>query len=418
MALDTAFDPFGDLIYGEAYAPLYENVYYEHYGFHGGRGGAKSHAVAEALVKWSHEGYERVVCGRQFQISIKDSVKELIESKIRKFGLQAYFKTTNNEIEHLITGSRFTFVGMDRNPESVKSLEGATVFWGEEAQTFTKRSIELIVPTVRSAGSRLIWTWNPRFRTDEIDVQLRGPVPPENSLVVHVGKEDNPFWYRTRLESERRRSRRANPKRYAHIWEGAYDENPDAAVFTNWRCDRIDVPDKIAPRFGLDFGFSSDPNALVKVYVIEPWDLGREDDELGIIYVAQESVGYHVANRNLPTLMEQVTEVRNYSITADSARPETIEELQNQGFSVYGAKKGAGSVKNGINFMQGYEIVVSPDCPTTLNEVQHYQWMLDANDKPLPKPAEDQQDHCLDGIRYAVEDLSRTGPAGDGVDYV
>lgn len=393
---------------------------YEHYAFFGGRGGAKSHGVGEATVALSCRSEERVVCGRQYQNSIKDSVKELLEKKIYSMGMAAYFKSTDRELINVSTGSRFSFLGMDRNPESAKSLEGATFFWGEEAQTFTRRSVELIVPTIRAAGSRMAWTWNPRFRTDEVDSMFRGPHPPENSYIRNVSWRDNPWFYRTRMPSEFRRSKLAKPKRHAHIWEGGYDENPDAAIFDNWAIGRpYVIPDKCIPRYGMDFGFGSDPNAVVKVYVIEPEDLGLDPDfYIGFIYIAAESVGYKVANKDLPALMDAVPGIREWNITADSARPETIDYVNSKGFNVFGSIKGAGSVKNGINFMQGYQILVDPDCPVTAEEIKNYMWKLDPNDKPLPMPAEYQQDHCIDGVRYAIEDLTRDDYQGGGVDYV
>lgn len=408
----------------EAYIPLWTGrtadiPVIEHYAFYGGRGGAKSHSIGEAISALSCQRTERVVCGRQFQTSIKDSVKELLEQKIHGLNMSVYFKVTEREIVNLATGSRMSFIGMDRNPESAKSLEGATIFWGEEAQTFTKRSVELIIPTIRAPGSRMVWSWNPRDLKDEVDAMFRGPVLPEASYIKEVSWRDNPYFFRTRMPSEYRRSMKANPKRHTHIWEGGYDENPDAAIFDSWSVGRpAYIPEKCRPRFGLDFGFGSDPNALVKVYIIEPQDLGYDPEtHLGFIYVAQESVGYKVPNNMLPALINKVTEVKDYYITADSARPETIDYLQGKGFSVYGAKKGAGSVKNGINWLQGYHMLIDPDCTITAEEVRSYKWKLDPDDRPLPMPAEKQQDHCIDAIRYAVEDES-ISESGEDVVHV
>lgn len=410
----------------EAYVPLWtgctnELPTIEHYAFFGGRGGAKSHSIGEAVAALSHKKTERVVCGRQYQNSIKDSVKELIEKKIHALNLAVYYKSTEREIVNLVNGSRFSFIGMDRNPESAKSLEGATIFWGEEAQTFTQRSVELIIPTIRAPGSRMIWSWNPRFETDEVDKMFRGPHPPEASYIKEVSWEDNPYFFRTRMPSEFRRSMRADPKRHKHIWEGGYDYDPDTIIFTQWSVGRPPfVPAKCRPRFGMDFGFGSDPNAVVKVYIIEPEDLGYDPEtHLGFIYVAQEAGGYRIPNNQLPALMESIREIRDYTITADSARPETIDYLQRKGFNIYGAKKGAGSVKNGINWLQGYHILVDPECPVIAEELKGYKWAVDKNNKPLPMPADKQQDHYIDAVRYAVEDDSINEMGEDpGVDYV
>lgn len=390
-----------DLHIPEAFLPLWTGVQpetkepIEHYGFFGGRGGSKSHSIAEAVVALASRGTERVVCGRQFQISIKDSVKELLEQKIKSMGMAALFTSVEREIVNVSTGSRFSFVGMDRNPDSAKSLEGATIFWGEEAHTFTSRSVEVIIPTIRTAGSRLIWSWNPRYRTDAVDSLFRGAVVPERSYVKKVSWRDNPYFEQTRMPSEYRRSLRS-PKRHVHVWEGGYDENPDVAIFDNWRVGRID-PGKARPRFGMDFGYSADPNVLIKAYVLQAE---------GIVYLANEAVGYKVPNRDLPPLMDSVPEAREWPIIADSARPETIEFLQSSGFNMYASRKGAGSIKNGINWLQGMELVISPDCPIAAEEVRDYKWHTDPNGKPLPLPAPNQQDHVLDALRYAVEEES------------
>jgi phage terminase large subunit len=391
-----------NLIVPEVYLPLWTGKFpdtqepIEHYAFYGGRGGAKSHSIGEAIIGASCKKEERIVCGRQFQNSIKDSVKELLQIKIKKMNMSAFFTETERELVNVSTGSRFSFIGMDRNPDSAKSLEGCTIFWGEEAHMFTAKSVEIIIPTVRTLGSRMIWSWNPRYRTDPVDNLFRGANIPERSYIRKVSWRDNPYFMQTRMPSEYRRSLK-NPKRHVHIWEGGYDENPDVAIFDNWRVGRIDVPPKIRPRFGEDFGYGSDPNVIIKLYVLE--------DE-GIVYIAEEAVGYKVSNRDLPALMDTITEIRDWPITADSARPETIEYLQSKGFSIHSARKGAGSVKNGINWLQGFELVISPDCPVTADEIRDYKWHTDPNGKPLPLPAPNQNDHCIDAIRYAVEDLT------------
>lgn len=384
-------------------APGLERI--EHYAFFGGRGGAKSHSIAEAVVGLSSQGKERVVCGRQFQNSVKDSSKELLETKIHKMGMGAFWRSTETELINVSTGSRITFIGMDRNPQSAKSLEGCTLFWGEEAAAFTPLSIEIIIPTVRAAGSRMVWGWNPVNRKDAIDAMFRCQHPPEFSYIRHVSWRDNPHFHLTRMPSEMRRSAKSNPKRHAHIWEGAYDENPDVAIFERWRIGAMDVPAKARPRFGMDFGFSNDPNAVIKSYLLE---------DQGIIYVAQEAYGRKIPNRKLRDLVDSISEIRNYHITADSSRPETIEQLQSDGFSIYGAKKGAGSVKNGLNFLAGYEIVIHPSCENIIAEIRAYLWATDPEGKPLPLPAPKQADHGIDALRYAHEDDANQADSEDG----
>lgn len=378
---------------------------YEHYALYGGRGGAKSHGIAEPIVYHSCQRHERVVCGREYQNSIRDSVKELLEKKIYEMGMAAYFRSTEREIINVSTRSRFSFVGMNRNPESAKSLEGATIFWGEEAQTFTRHSVEIIIPTIRAQGSRLYWSWNPRFREDPVDEMFRGPEPPENCYITEVSFEDNPWFYQTRMPSEERRMRRAKPARWAHVWGGGYDESPEIAIFSDWEEGDVEVPLKVQPRFGLDFGYSIDPSALIKAYVLE---------DIDTIYVAEEAYGHQVPNRHLPDLLDTVSESRAWPITADSARPETIEYLNSCGFNIFSARKGKGSIKNGISYIQGFRLLISPRCPNFKEEVRKYLWSTDPTGKPLPIPAPGQADHGIDGLRYALEEDSTNAGAGTG----
>lgn len=403
-----------DLLIPEAFLPLWTGTTsgiprIEHYAFYGGRGGAKSHSIAEAVIGLACKQDERIVCGRQYQSSIKDSVKELLEKKIYKMGMAPFFRSTDSELQNMSTGARFTFTGMDRNPDSAKSLEGATIFWGEEAAMFTERSVEIIIPTIRAPGSRMIWSWNPRFRTDPVDVMFRGMAPPEASYIKEVSWRNNPYFKTTRMPSELKRSARVQPRRHQHIWEGAYDENPELAIFENWRVGIVEVDIKLRPRFGMDFGFSSDPNAVVKAYLIE---------EEGIIYVAAEAYANKVPNRKLKDIVDSVPESRDWTITCDSSRPETIEQLQSDGFMAYPARKGAGSIKNGLNFLSGYEIVVHPSCENFAEEVRTYVWSSDPQGRALPLPAEKQPDHGIDALRYAFEQDATMADPGSGSDEI
>ena len=390
---------------GEAFLPILTDKY-EHYAFHSGRGCGKSHGVGECVVLASLIGHERIVCGRQFQVSIKDSVKELLVNKVDALGLREKFHITDREMVCKPTDSRFSFVGMHHNPESSKSLEGATIFWGEEASTFTQESLETIIPTIRAAQSRMIWTWNPKNRDDPVDDLFRGQHPPENSYIRKLTQADNPYWPQTRMPSEYRRMKRANAVRHAHIWLGDYDESPDSKIFTSLEQGVREVDPKIAPLFGLDFGYGSDPNFGVKVYVLE---------DRNEIYIASECTGHRVPNTALADLIRTMPEAESYPITADSSRPETIDYLCGQGLIVQGARKGAGSVKNGINWMQGYHIVVHPLCEAIWAELNAYRWDEDKLGRPLPHPKPHQDDHGIDATRYAVEDYAAGGGGGGTV---
>lgn len=386
----------------EAFMGLFD-LSYRHQVYHGGRGSAKSHSVAEASIVLSSTRPRRNVCARQFQASIKDSVKSLLERKIAKFNMQDAWKVTDTELIHRSWGSRYSFIGLDRSADSAKSLDGVDELWVEEAQNVNERSMEIIIPTIREAGSRIIWTYNPRFRTDPVDELFRGKNVPERSLVKEVSFADNPYFFATELATEYRNMLRKNPERAKYVWHGGYDENSAAQIFTNCRIGRVLLPDTALPLFGLDFGFSESPNALIKIYLLP---------EQGILYIAEEMF-CRLPLKQLPEALDSVSESRVFPIVGDSARPETIDFLNGEGFTVYSAKKGPGSVQHGINWLQGWDIVISPECFNMQEEARRYFWRLDPLGKPLPVPVA-QFDHGWDAIRYACEDWMQVFNSEDG----
>jgi phage terminase large subunit len=395
-----------DIYIGEKFLPLFEP--YRHKALFGGRGSAKSHTMAGCLTITAARMTKRVVCARQFQNSIKDSVKELIESKIKAYGLSEQFAILEREIVHRKTDSRFTFIGLDRNPESAKSLEGADICWVEEARTINKRSMEILIPTIRKPGSELWWCWNPEQPEDPVDDYFRGNAkrakggtfePPPNSYIMPVGIEDNPWFYHTAMPQEMWHMKQGNFKRYQHIWLGDYDNSFEGKIFTNVEIGRIEVPDHIPPRYGMDFGFSQDPNAIVKLYV----NHARRE-----IYIAREAGG-RMALRDLPVAIRGVVEDDSDLIKADGSRPESIDHLNSLGFNVVAAKKGPGSVKTGITWLQGYRIVIDPECEEMRDEARLYSWQKDRlTGKALSVPV-DAHNHYWDAVRYATEDCQTEG---------
>jgi phage terminase large subunit len=213
------------------FTPLLEPSRYK--GAHGGRGSAKSHFFGELLIEHSMmEKGLRSVCIREVQKSLKESSKRLIEDKLLHFGLNEAdgFKIFNEVIETPGDGI-INFQGMqDHTAESIKSLEGYGRAWGEEAQSLSTRSLQLLRPTIRAPGSELWFSWNPRRKTDAVDLMLRGAMPPTGSVVVRSNWSDNP-WFPPELEQERLDCLRANPEQYDHIWEGGYAQALEGAYF-------------------------------------------------------------------------------------------------------------------------------------------------------------------------------------------
>lgn len=246
---------------------------YRDYAYHGGRGGAKSHSIAGALVIQAAQTPLRIVCAREIQESLRDSVKQLIEDKISDYGLADHFEALRDETRAK-NGGRFVYKGMWRNPDALKSLEGADIFWGEEANRFSGRSIRLIRPTMRKPGSRMIWSWNPEFDHDPVDLLFRGSAgPPPNSLVREVSWRDNPFFDQTPLRAEMENDYRIDPAMAAHVWGGDYIQAVDGAYYA--------AQLKAAREEGRITPLARDPLMRVRAF----WDLGWRDATA--IWIAQ-----------------------------------------------------------------------------------------------------------------------------------
>lgn len=379
-----------NLTIGEKFLPLFSD--YEQIGIHGGRGSSKSHTVAEVVVAKMEEKQRRVVGARQFQKSIAESSKEVLEVKIKKFGLEGWW-IGRDEIVNEKNGSRATFIGLDRNPESIKSLEGSDICWVEEARTTKVGSIEMLVPTVlRKAGSQIIWTWNPGEPDDPIETYLRGPEPPPNTKIIEATIEDNPYFYQTRLVKQMEHMKKHNYERYLHIWRGGYNTRSESQIFKNTRIGRINT-EGLVPQFGLDFGFSNDPAALIKVYV---------SLKTNQIYIAQETFGKPKIIK-MAEWMSAVTESNRYTIIGDSSRPELIDYLNGEGYTVVPSRKGPGSLKTGIEWLQGFDIIIDPDCPYMQNEARLYSYEVDPYTKKVLNDPCDSDNHGWDAVRYATE---------------
>lgn len=204
----------------------------------GGRGSGKSHFFAELLIEDSMaepgdsgEGL-RSVCIREVQKDLAQSSKLLIETKLNRLGLGEAdgFKVFKDVIQTPGDGL-IIFKGMnDYTADSIKSLEGFKRSWWEEAHGATKTSINLLRPTMRAAGSQMWWSWNPRRKSDAVDVMFRGEETPARAIVVKANWRDNP-WLTQELEDERIDCLRMQPEQYDHIWEGGYATLNEGAYF-------------------------------------------------------------------------------------------------------------------------------------------------------------------------------------------
>jgi phage terminase large subunit len=180
-----------DIEFPAVFRPLIAPARYK--GAWGGRGSGKSHFFGGLLCLRALQRRTRAVCLREVQNSIRDSVKQLLEDKIDAYGLSGHFDITDSQIRGP-NGSLFVFRGLkNHNAASIKSLEGFDIAWMEEAQTVSQKSLDLLIPTIRSAGSELWFSWNPERPTDPVDRMLRKQRPGD-AVVVRANYPDNPFF--------------------------------------------------------------------------------------------------------------------------------------------------------------------------------------------------------------------------------
>lgn len=377
--------------------PLLEPARYK--GAKGGRGSGKSHFFAEAVViAMLCDPELRVVCIREVQRSLKFSAKSLIESKIRQLGLQDHFQILTTEIRRNGGSGICIFEGMqDHTADSLKSLEGFRLAWVEEAQSLSKRSLDLLLPTIRMDGSEIWFSWNPDQPDDPIDDFLVAQCP-DNAVVVHTNYLDNPFCPQETWD-EAERMRRVDDDTYRHIWLGEYNVKSEAQVLHGkWRQDEFVPGDGWqGPYHGLDFGFSQDPMALVKVWIHdrrlyveqESWAIGLELDACAAFF-ERTAPGFH-----------------GYVVRADAAAPQSIAHLRTHGFpKIEAASKWPGSVEDGIRFLRQYEeIVIHTRCQHTIEEARLYSYKVDKHTGDILPQLVDKHNHCIDAIRYALSPL-------------
>lgn len=195
---------------------------------YGGRGGAKSWGVARALLIKGAQTPIRVLCAREFQTSIKDSVHKLLSDQIEALGLSTFYEITQAQIRGK-NGTEFNFVGLKNNVANVKSYEGVDICWVEEAQTVSRHSWNVLIPTIRKEKSEIWITFNPELETDET-YQRFVIHAPDNAIVQKINWSDNP-WFPETLKLEKDALKARDPAAYNVVWEGLCRQTVDGAVF-------------------------------------------------------------------------------------------------------------------------------------------------------------------------------------------
>lgn len=365
----------------------------------GGRGSGKSMSFARALVLMTGKERLRILCCREVQNTIKDSVHKLIADQIEAMGLQPYFSITNSSIRSF-NGSEFIFKGLRYDPQGIKSTEGVDICWVEEGQTVSEDSWAILIPTIRKAGSEIWVSWNP---LDEDSPTYKRFVtnPPPDCVSVEVNYDKNPYFPEV-LRQEMEFLKATDYAAYEHVWLGKPLTITDAVIFKGHYAVES-FPDDLCRKadrlfFGADFGFANDPSTLVRCFI--------HDRKL---YIDHEAYGVGVEINELPAFYDSVPDSRRWQIWGDSARPETISYLKKKGgFRIDSADKWQGSIEDGIAYLKSFDkIIIHPRCRHMAEEARLYRYKTDKQTNEILPVIEDSNNHLWDALRYSLNGYIR-----------
>ncbi len=393
----------------------------------GGRGSGKTTAVAGATAHVMSEYSMRVLAAREYQVSIKESSKKEIEDAIESLALGG-FEITNMEIRNYETGSTCSFKGLWQNVRSLKSIAGINWVWIEEGQQLTKDTMEILFPSIRVHGNRIIITMNPEDEDDFAYQELiaKAGLPGyEDRLAVMVNFDDNPYFTES-LESDRQNAihrvlsapnedaKGQAEADYLHIWRGEPKRIVGAGILKRWVKREFDAPENVELYHGADWSNGgSDPTAGVRSFI------AKDESGLPCLWVDYEVHEYNKTLDELPVMFDEIPSLNRkverpskWEITGDSSLPLAINKMEDSGFDIKPAIKAPGSVLNGIAFLNNFHrIYVHPRCVYVLDECKKYKWKQDAKSKRiLPIPV-DRDNHCIDGLRYSLEHIMVDPPA-------
>lgn len=364
----------------------------------GGRDSAKSHSIASTLVVRGYQESLLILCTRQIQNTIKDSVHTLLKNKIEYLGLSKAFHITDNEIRGKYNNTKFIFKGLKHNVEEIKSLEGVNICWVSEARTISNDSWEILIPTIRAEGSQFYIDLNPDQEDDptyERFVKAQRP----DIRCIHMTYKDNPFLTET-SKKEIEYLKNTNEELYNWIYGGQCRETTEAKILTNIVVHDFDyIPGKVLHN-GLDFGYI-DANSLMQDFIC--------DNEL---YIYRELYQNNLNPDELRDVLVNTDWIIGQDVFADSSRPEIISLLNNtRKFRIFPVKKSIGSQRDGKRYKWACAMYLkqfkkihihATNCPNAAREFKRWSWETTKEGKILEYPA-DGDDHSVDGVIYSLE---------------
>lgn len=382
---------------------------------HGGRGSGKTMTFAKMLcvqaMSFAVQGQSGVaLCGREFMNSLDDSTLAEIKAAIASEPelLQPWFDVGEKYVRTKGLPGRvdFLFVGLRHNLDSLKSKARVLITWIDEAENVSEVAYRKLLATVMRFGGEVWLTWNPESPESATHTRFRKN-PSDRILIAEVNWNDNP-WFPPGLERERQDDLKYRADTYHHVWEGEFLTMTEAQVFGGkFRCEEMEPDSKATPYFGLDFGFSNDPFAAVRVYKMGRTLLWRRE-------AYSRGVMIHKLGGEVAKGVGE--DVARYDVIADSSRPDDIAYLK-QPINASGGSfqlprikpsvKGKGSVESGVEFIKSHENVIHPSCVNTLKEFKLYQYKVDRQSGQILPVLMDANNHAIDAGRYCLEPVMR-----------
>jgi phage terminase large subunit len=364
----------------------------------GGRGSSKSFGVGTFTSLLSFEKGHKILFTRQTMVSAHLSIIPEFQEKIQLLESEDKFEITKTDIINLQSGSEIIFRGLKTSSgdqtANLKSLQGVTDWILEEAEELTdEATFDKINLSVRQKGvqNRIIIIFNPTtkehwiykrfFEQEGVEGGFNGRKG--NVTYIHTTYKDNLEHLDASFLDEVERIKQANPKKYQHAILGGWLDKAEGVVFTNWQFGTFN-PNGLQTSFGMDFGFSIDPDALTEVAI---------DKTKKIIYIKEVIYERGLKTHVLAQLMKE--KVGGGLIIADSAEPRLIDDLRYQGINIQPVKKG--TIESGIVRMQDYQIILDPQSTNLAKEFNNYCYLNKASKLYI-----DDWNHGIDSARYNI----------------
>lgn len=361
---------------------------------YGGAGSGKSHFMAqETLINMLQDGRYSYLVVRKTSKSIRISVFRLLVEMISEYNLNHLFRINRTEMSVTCSnGASLITSGLD-DVEKLKSVANVNRIWIEEASEITEKDfsqLDLRMRGTSEIGYQMSLTFNPVSELHWLKKRFFD-VGDEQAYVLKTTFKDNPFLDDKYIQTLK--AMEEQDYQYYKIYALGEWGSIGNLVYTNWeKQDLSDIKGTFDNHFnGVDFGFSSDPTAFIRVHL---------DSKRKIIYIVDELYMYE---QHIDKLADELNKmIPNEYVTADSSEPRSIADLKRHGVRALPAKKGPGSVEHGIKWLQGHKIIVDEHCVNTIQELTSYKWREDKDGNTIAKPVDD-NNHLLDALRYGLE---------------